>query len=226
MCVTEKHVFFDTYKHLIKQMSVTENKKMLPTEVENLVGHYAYGEGRYNLSEEVDFCAANRGMIPDTFLEHTVTLDGRTAAQTARVWALSCYTVKNPLRTDSPFFPWALIDKRSPIFGNTFIWWMAMIETPTFRKLKTYRSTFRHHVVRLTHRGRDMIPEWNTFMNRYLATDYLLSPQSYDLQEGHEQMFSLICDELGNAGYLTPMISLPPRPSQRSVLSQVSGHRA
>ena len=150
---------------------------MLPTEIENLVGHYAFGVGkeRYNLCEELDFCAANRGMIPDSFLEHCVTLCGQTRAPSV---PLGCYTVKNPLRTDNPFFPWALVDKKSMVFSNTFHWWMGMIHMSTFRELKTYRSTFKHHVVRIMHRGRDMIPEWNTFVNRYLATDCLGSLNS------------------------------------------------
>ena len=52
-----------------------KNPTMLPTPLENLVGFYAFGEGRYNLDEEVDFCAANRGMVPDSFLEHCLPLD-------------------------------------------------------------------------------------------------------------------------------------------------------
>ena len=197
---------------------------MLPTELENLVGHYAYGEGRYCLDEEVDFLAANRGMIPDSFLAHAVTLDGYAREPAP---PLSCYTVKNPLRTDTPFFPWALIDKRSYVFGNAFPWWCGMILMPTFRKLKTYRSTFKTHVVRMINRGRDMSQEWNAFVNRYLnrcMPEILTNPKSYDLL-GHEHVFKVICEELENAGYLSPVLSLPPRPSQRSVLSPTSSLR-
>ena len=199
---------------------------MLPTEVENLVGHYAFGVGkkRYNLCEELDFCAANRGMIPDSFLAHAVTLDGYAREPAP---PLSCYTVKNPLRTDTPFFPWALIDKRSYVFGNAFPWWCGMILMPTFRKLKTYRSTFQTHVVRMFNRGRDMSQEWNAFVNRYRdrgLPEILTNPKSYDLL-GHEHVFKVICEELENAGYLSPVLSLPPRPSQRSVLSPTSSLR-
>ena len=191
---------------------------MLPTQLENLVGHYAYGFGRYNLSEELEYLATNRGMIPDTFLEHCLPLKGHNmiARQT-----LSCYEVKNPLRTDNPFFPWSLIDKNAIIFSNTFYWWEGCILCSTYRKLKTYRSTFSRHVTRLTHRGRDMFVEWNNFMTRYLQTDCLLDPQNY-LTNDHDTMFSLICEQLGNAGYLSPMILLPPRPSRLSVLSLFS----
>ena len=194
---------------------------MLPTELENLVGHYAYGVGRYNLGEEVDFCAANRGMIPNSFLAHSVVLDGYAREP---VPPLSCYTVKNPLRTDTPFFPWDLVDKRSYVFGNAFLWWCGMIHMPVFRQLKTYRSTFKNHVRRIVHRGRDMAQEWNAFVNRYLNVcmgHELTLPKSYD-SLGHEHVFHVICDELYNAGYISPKLSLPPRPSQRSVLSPAS----
>ena len=199
-------------------LRTTKHENMLPTELENIVGNYAYGVGRYNLHEEVDFCAANRGMIPDSFLEHCVTLCDH--ARQPRP-PLGCYTVKNPLRSDNPFFPWALVDKKSRVFSNTFFWWMGMINMSTFRELKTYRSTFKNHVVRIMGRGRDMIPEWNTFVTRYLATEILVALKSYDLI-GHEFVFMVICEQLEEAGYLTPKISLPPRPSQRSVLSPAS----
>ena len=102
-----------------------------------------------------------------------------------------------------------------------------MILMPTFRELKTYRSTFKTHVVRMINRGRDMSQEWNAFVNRYLnrrMPEVLTNPKSYDLL-GHEHVFKVICDELENAGYLTPKFSLPPRPSQRSVLSPTSSLR-
>ena len=195
-----------------------KTEKMLPTELENLVGHYAYGVGRYNLAEEVDFLAANRGMIPDHFLTHTMTLTGHICRNHPE---LSCYMVKNPLRSDNPFFPWAQIDKRSLVFANTFYFWFRKIETHTFKKLRTYRATFRKHVVALINRGRDVAPEWNFFLTRYLSEPHLVDPKNYYTLD-HENMFNSICDQLKNSGYLTPLFSLPPRPCQRTVLSQPS----
>ena len=193
-------------------------EKMLPTELENLVGHYAYGVGRYNLVEEVDFLAANRGMIPDAFLAHAMPLDGH-------FWRnpppLVCYMVPNPLRTDNPFFPWALLDKASFVFGNSFYWWFNQIKPHTFKELRTYRATVEKHVVALINRGSNMAPEWNFFLSRYLSQPYLLDPTNYHTLN-HENMFSLICDQLKNSGYLTPLFSLPPRPSRRTVLLRPS----
>ena len=92
---------------------------MLPTELENLVGYYAYGEARYNLSEDIEFCAANRGMVPDSFLEHTLALYGHSS----RIGnALACYMVKNPLRTDNPYFPSQNIVLR-PLRGRKYLIW-------------------------------------------------------------------------------------------------------
>ena len=191
---------------------------MLPTELENLVGHYAYGDGRYTLSEEVDFCAANRGMVPDSFLEHCLPVLGYADRMRH---ALGCYMVKNPLRTDNPFFPWALIDPKAMVFGNTFFWWKGQIHDTTYRKLKTYRSTFKRHVEGCISSNKNCERVWNCFVNRYLATSVLMKPESYDTED-HEPMFERICEELGQAGYLSPKISLPPRPCQRSVLSPAS----
>ena len=191
---------------------------MLPTELENLVGYYAYGQARYNLSEDIEFCAANRGMVPDSFLEHTLPLYGHGS----RIGnALACYMVKNPLRTDNPYFPWILIDPDAIVFANTFYWWQGHILHTTYRKLKTYRKIFSQHLVRCAFAGRDFECVWNVFVNRYLETNVLMNHESYHI-DGHGTMFEVICEQLGNAGYLTPMISLPPRPSQRSVLSQAS----
>ena len=191
---------------------------MLPTELENLVGNYAYGPGRFNLGSEVDFIAANRGMIPDHFLTHTVSLRGH-------VWCrppeLTCYMVKNPLRSDNPFFPWAQIDPRSLIFGNTFFWWCGRIQHGTYKALRTYRATFRKHMLTLVNRGRDMSREWNFFVNRYLQGQVLTDTTSYNTSE-HENTFETICEQLKHSGYLSPKISLPDRPSQRSVLLRSS----
>ena len=194
---------------------------MLPTELENLVGHYAYGEGRYCLDEEVDFLATNRGMIPDSFLEHAVARLGYAPEQNSVCEPLGGYMVQNPLRTDNPFFPWALVDPRARVLGNTFFWWEGRVNCQTYRKLKTYRKTFRAHVVRMINRGRDVSIEWNIFVNRYMHFSYLSKPESYD-SDDHEVLVSQICEELKTAGYLSPRISLPPRPSQRSVLSPPS----
>ena len=188
---------------------------MLPTELENLVGNYAYGPGRFNLGSEVDFIAANRGLIPDHFLTHTVALRGHGYRE------LTCYMVKNPLRSDNPFFPWALIDKRAFLFGNTFIWWANSVRSTALRRLKTYGATFRKYVFLLVNGGRDIGTVWNVFMNRYI--NYIEEPILTDFKSyscaNHEKVFLEICKQLKSSGYFSPMISLGPRPSQRSVLS-------
>jgi len=188
---------------------------MLPTEIENLVGNYAYGPGRFNLFSEVDFIAANRGLIPDHFLTHTVALRGHGYRE------LTCYMVKNPLRSDNPFFPWAQIDKRCLVFANTFMWWCERIHNGAYKELRTYRATFRKHVLTLVARGRDMAREWNFFVNRYLKCQVLTDTTSYNTSE-HENTFETICEQLKHSGYLSPKFSLPARPSQRSVLSRAS----
>ena len=184
-----------------------KNPTMLPTPLENLVGFFAFGEGRYNLDEEVDFCAANRGMVPDSFLQHCMPLDSYRASMRP---TLSCYMVKNPLRTDNPFFPWALVDSNAMVFSNTFFWWKSRILKTTYQKLKTYRSTFKKHVEGCISSNKNCEREWNCFVNRYLATDVLMKPESYDTED-HGVLFVGICEELSNAGYLSPKISLPPR---------------
>jgi hypothetical protein len=191
--------------------------KMLPTAIENIISHYAYGVGRYNLHDELDFIAANRGLIPTLFLRHLVCKTG--------YWGccepLECYLVKNPLREDNPFFPWALIDKRAFLFGNTFIWWANSVRGTALRRLKTYGATFRKYVFLLVNGGRDIGTVWNVFMNRYI--NYIQEPILTDFKSyscaNHEKVFLEICKQLKSSGYFSPMISLGPRPSQRSVLS-------
>ncbi len=195
---------------------------MLPTELKNLVGHFAFGVGHFNLEEELDFIAANRGMIPDAFLTHVLPRDGHSS----RNPTLDCYMVPNPLRTENPFFPWGLLDKQSLVFGSAFYWWFTQIETNTFKKLRTYRATFKKHVIALIRAGADMAPEWNHFLTRYLSEPHLCDLMNYRaLNQENANTFYWICGQLKNSGYLTPLFSLPPRPSQRSVLSQPSEHR-
>lgn len=195
---------------------------MLPTQLENLVAHYAYGEGRYNLYEELDFVLTNRGMVPDAFQEHCVVALGY-APRMAR--ALGFYMVKNPLRTDNPFVPWALVDPGARVFNNTFLWWWQRVARCTYRKLRTYKKTLWGHVARLSACGRDFSPEWNRFMNRYLSSAVLADPANYNTQE-HELLFKVVCEQIENAGFICPKTSLPPRPSQRSVLSRAYGPHA
>ena len=50
---------------------------MLPVALVNIIGHFAYGEGKYNLEDELAYISGNRGMIPVSFLEPTMTKLGR-----------------------------------------------------------------------------------------------------------------------------------------------------
>ena len=189
---------------------------MLPTDLENIVGHYVYGEGHYNLTDELDFALANRGMIPDCFLSRSLPLCGYKD----RMWGgLSYYMVLNPLRTDSPFHPWALIDPDAVVFDATLTFWMERIQPWTFRGLKTYHKTFKRHVHELFHTKKNCERQWNFFVGRYLQGDALLKSDAYRDRE-YEDLFRATREQLKCCGYLSPKISLPPRVSRQSVLSQ------
>ena len=202
-----------------KVLVKNKHKNMLPTELENLVGYFAWGPGRYNLNEELEFVSANRGMVPDAFLEYCVVSNG---FKMRMVRGMGFYMLKNPLRTDNPFTPWALVDPQAQVFSNTFLWWLMQIRPKTYKRLHTYRATFRNYVFRLVNRGRDFFHEWNLFMSRYLGGVVLADPASY-VTACHEGLFRVVCEQVANAGFMTPKSSLPKRPSRRSVLLRASG---
>ena len=177
---------------------------MFPTDIINLIGYFAFGCSKtaYDLNHELNFILANRGMIPDAFLEIAVSKIGFS-----RRCALCFYMVKNPLRTDNPFFPWALIDFRISVFSNTFIYWANKIKAETFRKLRTYPAIFRKHVKACCLSGKKFGPYWNFFVNRYFMSDTLQHIESYQTEEA-ESLFENICYNLKNVGFISPGSSL------------------
>ena len=173
---------------------------MFPTDIINLIGYFAFGCSKiaYDLNDELNFMHANRGMIPDAFLEMSVPKLGF-----ARRFALPFYMVKNPLRTDNPFYPWALIDPRVCFFSNTFIYWANKLKGETFRKLHTYPKIFRRHVRLCCMSGKQFGPNWNFFVDRYFMTDTLQHIESYQTKKA-EGLFEHICYNLKNIGFISP----------------------
>lgn len=191
---------------------------MLPTEIVNVIGHFAYGEGKYNLEDELTYISRNRGMIPVSFLQPTMTKLGRTQMHEP---PFSVDAVLNPLRDDAPFFPWALIDPNSFVFSNTMMFWSAQIKQKTFGALKTYRKTFKKHITRCFFAHKHFESFWNALVVRFLSNEVLLKIESYNFGECR-RMFDSISWELKYCGFVSPPVVFPPVVHDSTSLSRVS----
>ena len=179
---------------------------MLPTDIFNLVGYFAFGGDSYSFANELEFVQTNRGLVPDAFLQTCVT---RLGFATRMTRVLGYYSVKNPLRTDNPFFPWALVDPHVIVFSNTFQYWADQLTFDTFRKLRTYPKIFRKHARRCAMSGKNFGSAWNFLVERYfLHSNALQNVESYNSGEAIE-LFRDICDDLQHSGFISPGTSIP-----------------
>ena len=189
---------------------------MLPTDLVNLIGFYAYGVGKYCLEDELAYVRSNRGMIPLSFLEPTLIIKA-----THLGIPFSVDRVMNPLREDAPFFPWALVDPEAFVFSNTMMYWASQIKPKTFTALKTYRKTFKKHLTRCFFSHKWFEGLWNGFVSRFLSNQALQKVERSDFGECSD-MFDFFCFELKFCGFVSPPGVLHPVGHDSASLSRVS----
>jgi len=169
----------------------------LPTDLENIVGYFAYGGEKYDLTNEVDYLLACRGCIPEAFLANTVYIGPNGTIN------LDYFYVNNPLKKSNPFFPWYLVHQSARVFSNVFSYWAAQITSEAFANLHTYRRTFIKNCIGYCNSRRNCFHLWNNLVSRYLSNPVLLDIKSYDVEK-FDGLFNLICFQLETASFILP----------------------
>ena len=173
----------------------------LPTDLENLVGYFAYGGAHYELGRELNFLIACRGLIPELFLSHCVYYGTKPITERQHDYEY----VNNPLIKSNAFYPWVLVNSCTEVFNNSFIFWALSLTPKAFRALHTYPRCFMKHIRLCGLSGKYFSDDWNYIVEKYLINSALLNLDSYQFQ-GHEHFFNHICVQLENVGF-TPAFS-------------------
>ena len=182
----------------------------LPWDVSNLIGSFAYG-GKPTLENDLYYVLETRGMIPDAFLSMTLLKTSTAVIHIHRPRDYDTHfdydMVQNPLRTDTPFFPWSLISPTARVFSNTFTYWAHSLTRSACRELKTYPKTFRRYARMCIISGKHFADQWNRLFKRYLQSDSLQQLKNYN-HSIYTGLFTDVCYSLQTAGF----VYLPSQP--------------
>ena len=171
---------------------------LLPSDVSNLIGSFAYG-GKPTLETDLFYVLETRGMTPDAFLSMTVHRHTDRPHEYATHFDYDM--VQNPLRTDTPFFPWSLISPAARIFSNTFTFWAHSMSRSACVELKTYPKTFRRYARMCIISGKPFARHWNRLFKRYLQSDSLQQLKNYK-HSMYTGLFTDVCYSLQTAGFV------------------------